>query len=56
MACGSITRARRRRGQALVESRPSIRLAVPAALLRKVCEHAAGVIKAGVTKALTKQK
>ena len=51
-----ITRARRLRGQELVETRPSIRLAVTAALSRKECERAAGVIKAAVTKVLMKRK
>jgi serine palmitoyltransferase len=51
-----ITHACRLRGQELVEARPSIRLAVTAALSRKECEHAAGVIKAGVTKVLAKRK
>jgi serine palmitoyltransferase len=51
-----ITRARRLRGQELVEARPSIRLAVTAALSRKECERAAGVIKATVTKVLAKRK
>ena len=51
-----ITRARRLRGQEIVESRPSIRLAVTAALSHKECERAAGVIKAAVTKVLTKRK
>ncbi|KAH9016170.1 hypothetical protein EDB84DRAFT_1632326, partial [Lactarius hengduanensis] len=50
------TRARRLRGQELVEARPSIRLAVTAALSRKECEHAAGVIKAAVVKVVTKRK
>ncbi|KAH9060253.1 serine palmitoyltransferase [Lactarius vividus] len=50
------TRARRLRGQELVEARPSIRLAVTAALSRKKCERAAGVIKAAVVKVLTKRK
>ncbi|KAI9439806.1 serine palmitoyltransferase [Lactarius indigo] len=50
------TRARRLRGQELVEARPSIRLAVTAALSRKECERAAGVIKAAVVKVLTKHK
>ena len=50
-----ITRARRLRGQELVESRLSIRLAVTAALSRKECERATGVIKAAVTKVLTKR-
>jgi serine palmitoyltransferase len=43
-------------GQGLIESRPSIRLAVTAALSRKECERAAGDIKAAVTKVLTKRK
>jgi len=51
-----VTRARRLRGQELVEVRPSIRLAVTAALSRKECERAAGVIKAAVAKVLTKRK
>ncbi|KAH8978749.1 serine palmitoyltransferase [Lactarius akahatsu] len=51
-----ITRARRLRGQELVEARPSIRLAVTAAMSRKECERAAGVIKAGIVKVLTKRK
>jgi serine palmitoyltransferase len=51
-----ITRARRMRGQELVELRPNIRLAVTAALSRKECESAAGVIKAAVTKVLAKWK
>ena len=51
-----ITRAWRLRGQELVESRPNIRLAVTAALSRKECERAAGVIKAAVTKVVTKRK
>ncbi|KAH8986390.1 pyridoxal phosphate-dependent transferase [Lactarius hatsudake] len=50
------TRARRLRGQELVEARPSIRLAVTAALSRKECERAASVIEASVMKALTKRK
>ena len=51
-----ITRARRLRGQELVEVRPSIRLAVTAALSRKECELAAAVIKAAATKVLAKRK
>lgn len=51
-----ITRARRLREQELVEARPSIRLAVTAALSRKECERAAGVIKAAVAKVLVKRK
>ena len=51
-----ITRARRLRGQELVEVRPSIRLAVTAALSRKECERAAAVIKVAATKVLAKRK
>jgi serine palmitoyltransferase len=51
-----ITRARRLRGQEIVEARPSIRLAVTAALSRKECERAAGVVKAAAVKVLTKRK
>ncbi|KAI9438110.1 serine palmitoyltransferase [Lactarius indigo] len=51
-----ITRARRLRGQELVEARPSIRLAITVALLRKECERAANVIKAAIVKVLTKHK
>jgi serine palmitoyltransferase len=51
-----ITRARRLRGQETVESRPSIRLAVSAALTRKECDRAAGVVKVAVVKVLTKRK
>ncbi|KAH8979530.1 serine palmitoyltransferase [Lactarius hatsudake] len=50
------TRARRLRGQELVEARPSIRLAVTTALSRKECERAASVIKAAVVKVVTKRK
>ncbi|KAH9018455.1 serine palmitoyltransferase [Lactarius hengduanensis] len=50
------TRARRLRGQELAEARPSIRLAVTAALSRKECERAASVIKAAVVKVVTKRK
>jgi serine palmitoyltransferase len=51
-----ITRERRLRGQELVEVRPSIRLAVTAALSRREYERGAGVIKATVTKVLAKNK
>ena len=50
------TRARRLRGQELVEARPSFRLAVTAALSRKECERAAGAIKAAVAKVPVKRK
>ena len=42
--------------QELVEVRPSIRLAVTAALSRRECERAAAVLKAAVTKVLAKRK
>jgi serine palmitoyltransferase len=51
-----ITRARRLRGQEVVEPRPSIRLAATAALSRKECERAAAVVKAAAVKVLTKRK
>lgn len=51
-----VTRARRLRGQEMVEARPSIRIAVTAALSRKECERAAGVVKAAAVKVLTKRK
>lgn len=51
-----ITRARRLRGQEIFEARPSIRLAVTAALSRKECERAAGVVKAAAVKVLTKRR
>ena len=51
-----ITRARRLTGQEVVEPRPSIRLAVTAALSRKECERAAGVVKAAAVKVLAKRK
>ena len=51
-----IIRARRLRGQELVDTRPSIRLAVTAALSRQECERAAGVIKGTVTKVPVRHK
>ena len=51
-----ITRARRLRGQELVESRLSIRFAIKAVLSRKECERVARVIKVAVTKVPTKRK
>lgn len=51
-----ITRARRLRGQELTEPRPSIRLALTAALSRKECEKAASIIKAAFIKVVAKRK
>ena len=51
-----LTRAKRLRGQELIEARPSIRLAISAALSRKDCEKAAGVIKAAFVKVIGKRR
>ena len=51
-----ITCPHRLRGQELVEVRPSIHLAVTAALSCKECERTAAVIKAAVSKVLAKRK
>ncbi len=51
-----ITRAKRLRGQELIEPRPSIRLAVTTGLSKKDCEKAAGVVKAALIKVLSKRR
>jgi serine palmitoyltransferase len=51
-----ITRAKRLRGQELVEPRPSIRLALTSALTRKETEKAVGVIKVALVKVLGKRR
>lgn len=51
-----LTRARRLRGQELVEVRPSVRLAITAALSRKDCEKAANTVKAALIKVLGKRR
>lgn len=51
-----VTRAKRLRGQELVEPRPSIRLAVTAALSRKEVEKATGVLKATLSKVLARRR
>jgi len=51
-----VTRAKRLRGQEVVESRPTVRIAVTAALTRKEVEKAAGVVKASVGKVLGKRR
>ncbi|KAI0062481.1 serine palmitoyltransferase [Artomyces pyxidatus] len=51
-----VTRARRLRGQELLEARPSLRLAVSAALTKKECEKAANVVKAAAVKVLSRRK
>ena len=51
-----ITRAKRLRGQEVVEPRPTIKLAVTAALSKKETEKAAQVIKNALVKVLGKRK
>lgn len=51
-----VTRAKRLHGQELVEVRPSIRLAITAALSRKDCEKAASVVKAAFVKVIGKRR
>lgn len=51
-----VTRAKRLRGQEVVETRPTVRIAVTAALTRKEVEKAAGVVKASVGKVLGKRR
>jgi serine palmitoyltransferase len=50
-----VTRAKRLRGQELIETKPSIRLAITSALTRKETEKAAGVLKAALAKVLAKR-
>lgn len=51
-----ITRAKRLRGQEGWEPRASIKLVVTAALTRKECEKAAGVVKAALVKVLSRRR
>ena len=51
-----ITKAKRLRGQEMVEARPSIRLAMTSALTRKETEKAVGVVKAALVKVLGKRR
>ena len=51
-----ITRAKRLRGQEMVEARPSIRLAMTSALTRKETEKAVGVVKTALVKVLGKRR
>ena len=51
-----VTRAKRLRGQELIEVRPSVRLAVTAALSRKDCEKAASVVKAAFAKVVGRRR
>ena len=51
-----ITRAKRLHGQEMIETRPSIKLAITSALTKKECEKAANVIKAACVKVLGKRR
>jgi len=51
-----VTRAKRLKGQEMVERKPSIRIAVTAALSRKETEKAAGVVKGVFVKILGKRR
>lgn len=51
-----ITRSKTLRGQELADVRPSIRLAVTAALSKKDCEKAANVVKAVFVKTIGKRR
>ncbi|KAI0672390.1 serine palmitoyltransferase [Trametes maxima] len=51
-----VTRAKRLRGQELIDVRPSIRLALTAALSRKDCEKAANVVKAAFVKVVGRRR
>lgn len=51
-----VTRAKHLTGQELVDPRPSIRISVSAALSKRDCEKAAGVIKAALVKVLGKRR
>jgi len=51
-----ITRAKRLRGQEMVEPRPSIRLAMTSALTKKETEKALNVVKTALVKVLGKKR
>jgi len=51
-----ITRAKHLRGQEMIESRPTIRIAVTSALTKKEVEKAAGVVRSSVTRILSRRK
>ena len=51
-----VTRAKRLRGQEMMETRPSIRLAMTSALTKKETEKAVGVLKAALVKVLGKKR
>ncbi|KAK2463332.1 hypothetical protein APHAL10511_004643 [Amanita phalloides] len=51
-----ITKAKRLRGQEMIEPRPSIRMAMTSALTKKETEKAVNVVKAAFVKVLSKRK
>ncbi|KAG6902291.1 hypothetical protein C0995_001901 [Termitomyces sp. Mi166 len=51
-----VTRAKRLRGQEMVEARPSIRLALTSALTKKETEKAVTVVKSALVKVLAKRR
>jgi serine palmitoyltransferase len=51
-----ITRAKRLRGQEMVEARPSIRIAITSAMTKKETEKAVGVVKTALVKVLGKRR
>ena len=51
-----VTRAKRLKGQEIMETRPSIRLAITSALSKKETEKAVGVFKAALVKVLGKKR
>ena len=51
-----VTRAKRLKGQEISEARPSIRLALTAALTKKETEKAVGVLKSALVKVLSKRR
>jgi serine palmitoyltransferase len=51
-----VTRAKRLKSQEMAERKPSIRIAVSAALTRKEVEKAAGVVKGACAKVLGRRR
>ncbi|TFK32397.1 serine palmitoyltransferase [Crucibulum laeve] len=51
-----VTRAKRLRGQEMVEARPSLRLALTSALTKKETEKAVGVVKAALVKVISRRR
>lgn len=51
-----ITRAKRLKGQELVDARPSIKLALTSALTKKETEKAIGVVKSALVKIIGRRR